>query len=322
MPAQRGDPRCLQARRAAADHEHLAPGGRRQGRALLGRLDGRVLGLMAAARVTDAGDDGVAVVAYPAGLVAQDARPDPLGVAAPQLGHQVRVGDLCPGHLDQVGAAAVQRRLGAGRIDNAALQRHVHRGRCRLRGDCGADRGADHPGQLQVEHRRGMPVGPIRPEGVGPAAHHREQVEQRRQLGGLPGGDLGGNSGPRCQLVTGQPQCQHALTADLGAHRRQHRAGQRQAVAAVAVGALAGEPGVELPQQRPRAGVDLDPVGARLGRGRGGRSETRDDGVDLRLRHHHRGLPADHVGEAGRPPQLALGERRRALQPGVAEPGE
>ena len=78
----------------------------------LGRsLVGWLVGLVAAAGLAHAAHDGVAVVADVTGLVAQDAWPDPVWRARPDQRHQAGVGDLCPGHLDQVGRPAVQRRL-------------------------------------------------------------------------------------------------------------------------------------------------------------------------------------------------------------------
>lgn len=81
---------------------------------------------MTGARLTDAGDDGIAVVAHHALLVAADTWPDPLDVTGRRLGHQVWVGDLGAGHFHHVGGAVAKRRLGHGHVDDRALRHHRH----------------------------------------------------------------------------------------------------------------------------------------------------------------------------------------------------
>ena len=94
MAAGRGDACGLQAGGAAADDRDVAGHGGR------GRPVG-VLGLAARRGLADARDQRVAGVADLARLVAAGARPDLLGRAGTQLGDEVGVGDLGPGHLDR-----------------------------------------------------------------------------------------------------------------------------------------------------------------------------------------------------------------------------
>ena len=271
--AARGEhPAGLQAGRTGPDHEDLA------GPAVAAGL-GRLAGLVTAARLADAADDRVAVVPDLAGLVAQQARPDALRRAFAQPGEQLRVGDAGPRHLHQVGGPVVEGVLGLGRLDDAALKDHRHPaagGRAHL------------PAQVVVEARRHVRGGPVGGGGERPAAHHDEQVEGAGHRGHLIGGLLGRDAGPRCELVTGQPQPQHAPRAQLGADRGDHLAGQPQPVGAVAVAPQVGQAGVELPQQPERAGVQLDAVEPGRHGEPGARRETGDDLVDLLLLHLRR----------------------------------
>ena len=95
-----------------------------------------------------------------------------------------------------------------------------------------------------------------------------------------------------------------------------------QAVLAVGVVALVGEPGVELAQDRQRAGVDLHPVEAGPDGRPGRRGEALDQCLDLGGAHGHRHLAADHVGHRGRRPQHRLRVGARPLAAGVAESGQ
>ena len=150
----------FQAGRPAADDQHRAGG-------LIG--DGRVavVELVAAAGLDDAGDDRIPVVPHHAGLVAQQAGADSFRLAAAQPRDQVRIGDLRPGHLRQIGGPVVQRPLRLPRVDHAALQGH---------GDGSAYRGPDLPAQLGARARLGMQVGPGRRHRVDRPPHHHEIV--------------------------------------------------------------------------------------------------------------------------------------------------
>ena len=79
----------------------------------IGAPDGRVVSTVSwpTAGLAHAADDRVAVVTDVAGLVAEDARPDPVGLPGADRRHQPGVGDLGPGHLDQVGHPVVEGRL-------------------------------------------------------------------------------------------------------------------------------------------------------------------------------------------------------------------
>ena len=139
------------------------------------RVPVRVLGLAPRRRLADARHDRVAGVADLARLVAAGARPDPLGLAGAQLGDEVGVGDLGPGHLD-AGAAgrvvvAADRPLGlAGGVDDRALQDHRH-----------VDGGADRAGQLDVEAGRLVEVGSGLLDREDRAAHDDDVVDAARR---------------------------------------------------------------------------------------------------------------------------------------------
>ena len=190
---------------------------------------------------------------------------------------------------------------------------------CRTTGTAPASAARIRGGQVLVEHRRGVRVRPVGADRVRAAADHRQQIQVRGQRGGLLRGLLRRDPGPRRQLVAAQPQGQDPARADRGAHRGQHLAGQRQPVRAVPVGALVGQPGVELAQQRAGPGVDLDPVQARR---RQPRPRPR------RTRRPARRSPAPPSPSAvsrltasvnpDGPHSTRLRVRRRALQPGVA----
>ena len=68
---------------------------------------GGSFGLVPAAGLAHAAHDGVAVVPHPTGLVAEDARPGPRRIAGPHQPDQSGLGDLGPGHLDEVADAVV-----------------------------------------------------------------------------------------------------------------------------------------------------------------------------------------------------------------------
>ena len=165
---QRGHARRLQPRRAAPHDEHLS---RPRGR----RVPVRVLGLPPARRLADARHDGVPGVPHLAGLVAADAGPDALRCARPQLGHEVGIGDLRPGHLDGVGDPVLQRPAGLADVDHGALQDDGHPVRNGL---------ADGPAQLDVEPGRLVEVGPGLLGRVDRAADDDQVVDDRGQLGG------------------------------------------------------------------------------------------------------------------------------------------
>ena len=107
-----------------------------------------------------AGDDRVPVVADHARLIAQQAGADPVRLVGPQPCDQVRVGDLSPGHLDQVGGPVGQRRLRRSRVHHAALQDHRDRPPTHLPSPL--HRRPDLTAELNAEARLGVQVGPGR----------------------------------------------------------------------------------------------------------------------------------------------------------------
>ena len=268
---------------------------------------------MAAAGLDHAGDDRVPVVADHAGLVAQQAGADPvwLPVALPR--DQVRIGDLRPCHLRQVGGPVVQRPLRLPGVHHAALQDHR---------DGAGHRGPDLPAQLDAVPRLSMQIRPGSRHRVDRPAHYHEIVHLPGQPYGLLGGHFRGHPSPGGQFVAAQPQPEHPPSSERLPHRAQHALGKQQPVLAVIVAALVGQPRLELAQQRVLAGVDLDPVQPGSGRQGGGSSEALDQRVDLRALHLHGQLARSRVWYPRRCPQRGLGERRGALHPSVPQPGQ
>jgi hypothetical protein len=72
---------------------------------------------MARARLTDAGDDGVADVAHLASLVAEHTRTDAIGRSGRHLAPERGIRDLGTGHLDEVGLATGDELFGERDVD-------------------------------------------------------------------------------------------------------------------------------------------------------------------------------------------------------------
>ncbi len=299
-----GHSRRLQPGHATADHDDLA--GRRRGLVPVG-----ILGLPPAGRFPDAGDDRVACVAHLAGLVAADARSNPLRCPGAQLGDEVGVGDLRPGHLHRVGDAVVERPGRLADVDDRALEEH------RRAGD-----GAHRPAQLDVEPRRLVEVRPRLLHREDRATHNDEVVDaQAGEIGRQRRGLLRRDPGPRRQLVARQAQPDDGITG-CGAHRGDDVAGQALPILAPFVVALVGQPAEELAHQAVLAGVDLHPVAAGAHCPGGRRGEAVDDGADVGGLHplgHFAGVDLRHPR---RGPQLALAVRAGALAAGVVERGD
>ena len=123
------------------------------------------------------------------------------GWPARSMGDQAGVGDLRPGHLDQVGHPVRQGLLGHVGIDHAALQDH---------GDPSGGRRSHGPAQLDVGGRRGVGVGPVGGGGVRARPNDGQKVEGRRQAGDLLGGRVGGDrrpTGPARRRPAAGPGC-------------------------------------------------------------------------------------------------------------------
>jgi hypothetical protein len=103
MAAAGGDERGGEAGRAGADHGDAA-------RAIGGGID--QFGLVAGARVDEAGGDLQLEGVVEAGLVAGDAGDDGMRPAGAGLRDEFRIGEERPGHRDHVGAALGEHRLG------------------------------------------------------------------------------------------------------------------------------------------------------------------------------------------------------------------
>ncbi len=268
---------------------------------------------MAAAGLSHAAHQGVAVVPHPAGLVAEDAGPHPLGRARTHQVHQAGLGDLGPGHLDQVGDARGDGLLCHVRVDHAALEDDRHPAGSRV---------PHGSAQGEVGRRRGMGVWPVGGRRVRAAAHHDQEVDPVGEGVDVSGRELRGYPGPRGELVAREAEADQAPRADRGPHCVEHFPGQTQAVLPVAVRAQVGQAGVELAQQRERPGIHLDPVEARGHRQlrRGG--EPAHQCVDLGGSHLHGHLAADHVGDTGRGPEHRLRVGARSLRAAVPDAGE
>ena len=191
VPTAGEHPGALEAGRTAPDDQDGCGDGSGDDRG----LGVGVRRLVAGAGLAHAADERVAVVADPAGLVAQDARAGRRPRA--DLGHQPRVGDLGPGHLHQVGRAVGQGGRGHRRVDDTALQHDGH-----------PPRGGLPHGRAQrhVDPVRGVGVGPVGGGRVRAAPHHGQQVEGVGQHVDVGGRLLGGDPGPRGELVTRQAE--------------------------------------------------------------------------------------------------------------------
>ena len=250
-------------------------------------VDVLVLGLVPAPGLADTADQRVAYVVDLAGLVAEDAGPHSVRVVRAQLGHEARVGDLCPGHLDGVGHTIVEGTLSIEGVDHASLQDD---------GDPTDSRLAHGSAQVAVEVGRRVGIRTIGRAGERPAADHDEKVDRVGQRVDVPGGLLRGHAGPWGQLVAAQSEGEHSSATDGRAHRAEHLACESQTVGSEGVGSLIGEPGVELTEDGGHAGIDFDAVEARVHGCLSGRAEALDQGGDVRLLHDHRHLAVDDVG--------------------------
>ena len=217
----------------------------------VGALLGRVLGLVAAAGVAGAGDQGIAGVAHPAGLIAQQAGPGYCGPVLAQLGDQLGVGDLGQGHLDQVAGAAVQRGLGRG--GSTTLP-------CSTTGTTPASASRTRRAQGQLNFGGGARRAGRRGR-IGAAADHDQQVQ------------LAASSGACSAPTSGVIPAQGASSSQ---DRRRARTGRGPIAARTAVSTARVSRSRSVPTRRPAGwsgpngtggaapgpGVDLDPVGA------------------------------------------------------------
>ena len=310
VAADRRDPGRLEAGGSGADHDDVARVRRRH-------VPVGILGLAAARRLADAGDDRVAGVAHLAGLVAASARADPVGLAGGHLGDEIGVGDLGSGHLDGVAqrlvVVAAERPLGLADVDDGTLQDHGNVGMDLV------DRCADVAAHLDVEPGRFVEVGPGLLDGVDRTAGHHQVVESGidERHGDLRG-HLGRDPRPGSEFVARQTQADDPVAG--GATRGlDHLAGQAQTIVAPLVVAMVREPGQELADQAVLAGVDLDAVEVGIDGQLGGRAETVDDGGDVVGLHPLGNLAGVHLGDPRRRPQRRLAVGRRSLPAGVIE---
>jgi hypothetical protein len=175
VATQRRHPRRLQARRAAAGHQHLPRLGRRLQAPLVLVAGERVDGAVQAPVHEDLRHAGVAV----------DAGAHVFGAALGELAGQLRVGEELAAHRHEVGPPLPQQRLGSLRLDS------THRDHRDSDGPLDASREV-HEALLPV-HQGG--VGEGHPGGrVGVGAHvHRVGARLLSELRG-PGGVLQGDA--------------------------------------------------------------------------------------------------------------------------------
>ncbi len=279
---------------------------------------------MAGRRFTHTGHQRIAVVAYLAHLVAQDARTR--GPAGPYGCHQLRVGDLRPGHLDRVGDAVRERRLRHVDVHHAALQDDrdgadaatIRALRAAVRAVQAVQRCPDRAGELAVEAGLHVHVRPGRGHREDrPADHHQVVVQPCERAGDLDRRRRG-DTGPRSQLVAGQPQPDDRVPG-RGAGGGQHLPREPQPVRAVVVAAGVRQARQELAHQAVLAGVHLHTVTAGGDRRTGGLGETAHDSVDVAWFHRLGNLAGVHLRYLRWCPQLPLGVRRAALPTRVPE---
>ena len=308
-PALGGDAGHLQPGRSATDDGDVARRARRD-------VPVGVLGLPSRRRLADARHERVAGVAHLARLVAAGARADPLGLPGAQLGDEVGIGDLGPGHLDGRArrrvVVAADGPLGLADVDDRALQDDGH-----------VDGGGDGRGQADVEPGRLVEVGTGLLDREDRAPHDDDVVDAGAdEVGGDRRRHLRRDAGPRGDLVARQAQPDDVVGADGGPHGGEHGAGEVQAVGAPLVAALVRQPGQELAHEAVLAGVDLDAVAPGLDGSRGGGDEAVDDGGDVLGLHPLRDLARRHLRHPRRRPQRRLAVGRRALPAGVVERGD
>ena len=277
----------------------------------------RVLGLAAARRLADAGHDRVAGIAHLAGLVAADARPDPVGRAGHELGDEV-----------------ADRRSGPGSSRRRRTRRRrapTRPGRRRPPSPAGSPASADPASRSAPCARPGrrsmLNAGRLVEVGSGLLDARRSSRARRRRSrrphaasstaiagamsGVMPAHGASSSHDRRSPTTAGSPAA--------AARRGDHPAGEQQAVGAPLVAALVGQPGEELADQAVLAGVDLHAVAAGVDGELARRREAGDDGLDVVVLHPLRDLAAVDLGHPRRRPQLALAVGRRALAAGVVE---
>ncbi len=116
-----------------------------------------------------------------------------------------------------------------------------------------------------------------------PADHHQVVVEPSQRAGDLDRRRRG-DTGPRSQLVAGQPQPDDRVPG-RGAGGGQHLPRELQAVSAVVIATGVRQARQKLPHQAVLAGVHLDTVTAGIECRTGGVGETAHDSVDIALFH-------------------------------------
>ena len=181
---------------------------------------------------------------------------------------------------------------------------------------------ADAGGEVEVEARLGVAVGPGGVDGEDRAADDHEVVDVGRQLAGDLGGGLRREARPGRQLVAAEAEADHVVGTDRLADGGEDLAGEAEPVLAVGVAPQVGETGEELADQAVLAGVDLDAVEAGAYGEAGGVAEAVDHRGDVAVLHHLGDLAGVDLGDAGGRPQLPLGVGGRSLAAGVPEPGE
>ena len=284
VPPFSGQRGASEPRRTCADHRHPAWRGRRP------ELK---LGLVAGARVDQAGGYLLLEHMVEAGLVAADAGVDLVRAPRRRLDHEIRVGEQGPRHGHHVRVAATDDRVGYARVVDAVAgdQRHRHR----------ATQPARDPGEGAARHHGGDGRDPrLVPADTGVDDGRTRRLDRNGQLD-----DLLPGAAALDQVQHRQPVDEDEVGSGGLAHaphdldREPHAVGEAAApVVAAPVGARRDELVDEvafrahhldavvagLAGQRSAAGEGRDlPVDAKAGQA--ARRERRDRRLDARRRH-------------------------------------
>ncbi len=237
------------------------------------------------------------------------------GVAGRDLGHQVRVGDLGPRHLDAVAHARRRRPPPPGRDRPPNPAGHD--------GDPCRHRGPHRPAQVEVEASGCVDVRAGLLDREDGAPHDDEVVDavgqRRRRCAGACSGVMPAHG------ASSSHERRRPTTARR--RRRRGRPPARSRAKRVRSWPHSSPRWLVRPDRNWRtqavlAGVDLHAVAARAARPGGGRAEAVDHGCDVLGLHPLRDLAGVDLGHPRRRPQLTLAVGRRALPAGVAERGE
>ena len=211
--------------------------------------------------------------------------------AAADLAHEIGIRDLRARHLDEVGDPVVEGLLrGFGSIMLP----------CKTIGTAAGDPVADGTGQVAVESGWHVRVGPVAARCRAPPRTTVSRSIESASAAASSAADSGVMPAHGASSSQDNRSARTRSEPIARAHPGDHLAREAQPVRAVGVGALVREPGVELPEQAGRAGIELDPVrtGARRERCRLG--EPGDDRGDFGGLHFARQFARSRVRDRRR----------------------